>query len=56
MDHTTPAEHQAPEDIPASLTLSGAVALGTGAMIGELRIRDGIIAGRSAGGAPAGWA
>ena len=34
MDHTPPAEHQAPEDIPASLSLSGAVALGTGVMIG----------------------
>jgi hypothetical protein len=56
MDHTTSADHQAPEDIPATLTLSGAVALGTGVMIGELRMRDDIIAGRSAGGAPAGWA
>ncbi len=32
-DHAT-TEHQAPEDVPGSLTLSGAVALGTGVMIG----------------------
>ena len=31
---STEADHQAPEDAPGSLTLSGAVSLGTGVMIG----------------------
>ncbi len=35
MTHSDPAaDRQAPEDVPGSLTLSGAVALGTGVMIG----------------------
>jgi amino acid transporter len=35
LDHDgTAIDHQAPEDVPGSLTLSGAVALGTGVMIG----------------------
>ena len=35
MDHaSTGTDHQAPEDVPGSLTLSGAVSLGTGVMIG----------------------
>jgi amino acid transporter len=35
MDHDdTAIDHQAPEDVPGSLTLSGAVSLGTGVMIG----------------------
>lgn len=35
MDHvSTGTDHQSPEDVPGSLTLSGAVSLGTGVMIG----------------------
>ncbi len=34
MDQMTAADDSAPEDVPGSLTLSGAVALGTGVMIG----------------------
>ena len=35
MDHpSTGTDHEAPEDVPGSLTLSGAVSLGTGVMIG----------------------
>lgn len=33
-DISDASEHQAPEDVPGSLSLSGAVALGTGVMIG----------------------
>ncbi|SMX95164.1 hypothetical protein [Brevibacterium antiquum] len=33
-DGSATSGHQAPEDVPGSLSLSGAVALGTGVMIG----------------------